>query len=173
MEIDHSILMPLAYLANGLGFSTITSPGITGIVQRLEKEGFTVFEPFAASKDLGGEIARLQQSEKNIDVLKAKLATINIEIGKRNAAAIEKSIVIIALLDGGLDLDSGVAAEIGYAAGKGKTIIGIRSDFRVSGDNYGSTVNLQVEYFITRSGGTILPDIESLVRLLKRFHASK
>jgi nucleoside 2-deoxyribosyltransferase len=173
MESDHSTLMPLAYLANGLGFSTITSPALAGLVQRLEKEGLTVFEPFAAGKDLGAEIARLQQSEKNIDALKAKLTPINAEIGKRNAAAIDKSVVIVAILDGGLDLDSGVAAEIGYAAGKGKAIVALRTDFRISGDNYGSALNLQVEYFIVKSGGAIVTDVEALVRVLKRFHPSK
>ncbi|NMC04317.1 MAG: hypothetical protein GYA24_03850 [Candidatus Lokiarchaeota archaeon] len=165
--------MPAVYLANGLGFTTLAAPAITGIVQRLEKEGFSIFEPFFASKDLGVEIARLQQFEKNLDLLKEKLAIINSEIGKRNALAIEESSVVVAVLDGGLDLDSGVAAEIGYASGKGKPIVGLRTDFRLAGDNFGSVVNLQVEYFITRNGGMILPDVDSLVQFLKRLLPSK
>jgi nucleoside 2-deoxyribosyltransferase len=156
------------YLANGLGFSAITSPAVAAIKARLEQHGFTVFEPFSASKDLGAEIVKLQQSEKNIDILKEKLAAINVKIGKRNAIAIEKSMFIVAILDGGFDVDSGVAAEIGYAAGKSRPIIGLRTDFRPGGDNPGAVVNLQVEYFITRSGGSIVPSVDALIQALSR-----
>ena len=48
------------------------------------------------------------------------------------------------------------AAEIGYALAKGKPIVGYRGDFRLSADNEGSIVNLQVEYFIRQSGGDII-----------------
>jgi len=37
---------------------------------------------------------------------------------------------------------------IGFAFAKGKPIIGYRGDLRLSGDNDGAIVNLQVEYFI-------------------------
>jgi len=56
----------------------------------------------------------------------------------------------------GVDVDSGTAAEIGYAFAKGKPIVGYRGDFRLSADNEGSIVNLQVEYFIRQSGGDII-----------------
>ncbi len=158
--------MKRIYLANGLGFSTLTHPAIAVIAVRLGVEGIEVFEPFSASKDLGAEIARLQATEKNIDALKKKLRIINDEIGKRNTEAIERSTHVIAILDGGFDIDSGVAAEIGYAAGKGKRIIGLRTDFRPGGDNPGSAVNLQVEHFIKASGGSIVSDIEAVLSLL-------
>ena len=48
------------------------------------------------------------------------------------------------------------AAEIGYACALGKPVLGYRSDFRLSGDNEGCTVNLQVEYFIEKNGGKIV-----------------
>jgi nucleoside 2-deoxyribosyltransferase len=63
--------------------------------------------------------------------------------------------MVFAVLDG-TDVDSGTAAEIGYAFAKGKPILGYRGDFRLSADNDGSIVNLQVEYFIRASGGTII-----------------
>ena len=67
----------------------------------------------------------------------------------------------VAVLDG-TDVDSGTAAEIGYAFARGKLIVGYRGDFRLSADNEGSTVNLQVEYFIRASGGTIVERYEDL-----------
>ena len=73
------------------------------------------------------------------------------------------------MLDG-VDVDSGTAAEIGYAFARGKLIVGYRGDFRLSADNEGSVVNLQVEYFIRESGGTIVgryEDLESHLRLLR------
>ena len=59
------------------------------------------------------------------------------------------------MLDG-VDVDSGTAAEIGYGFAKGKKIVGYRGDLRLSSDNEGAIVNLQVEYFIRASGGTII-----------------
>ena len=65
---------------------------------------------------------------------------------------------MVAVLDGA-DVDSGTAAEIGYAFARGKLIVGYRGDFRLSADNEGGTVNLQVEYFIRESGGTIVEPV--------------
>lgn len=81
--------------------------------------------------------------------------------GQRNCKAIKTARLIIANLNGS-DVDSGTAAEIGFAAGYGVPIQGYRSDFRLASDNEGSIVNLQVEYFITLSGGTIARSLEEL-----------
>ncbi len=77
---------------------------------------------------------------------------------------------MLAVLDG-VDVDSGTAAEIGYAFAKCKKILGYRGDFRLSADNDGSTVNLQVEYFIRASGGTIITTIKQLNAELKKLAA--
>ena len=47
--------------------------------------------------------------------------------------AIENADAVVALLDGA-DADSGTCIEIGYAIGKGKRVIGVRTDFRVAED---------------------------------------
>ena len=156
----------MIYLANGLGFSALARGALDGIKQRLEAEGFSVFEPFEEGKELGEKISALLETEKNIDTLKEDLAKINHEIGRRNASAIDKASIVLAILDGGLDLDSGVAAEIGYGAGKGKKVFGYRTDFRSAGENPGATINLQVEFFVKQSGGNILSDIDALVKAL-------
>jgi nucleoside 2-deoxyribosyltransferase len=86
---------------------------------------------------------------------------LNVEIGGNNRAAIDRCDVVLACLDG-VDVDSGTAAEIGYAFAKGKPIIGYRGDFRLSADNEGSVVNLQVEYFIGQSGGDIISQLSEV-----------
>lgn len=95
---------------------------------------------------------------------------LNVEIGGNNRAAIDACDLVFAVLDGA-DVDSGTAAEIGYAFAKAKPIIGYRGDLRLSADNEGSVVNLQVEYFIRQSGGEIilaLAELEAALGRLKR-----
>jgi nucleoside 2-deoxyribosyltransferase len=91
---------------------------------------------------------------------------LNSEIGRNNQLAIDRSDIVFAILDG-VDVDSGTAAEIGYACAKGKPILGYRGDFRLSADNDGSTVNLQVEYFIRASGGDILTSLAAALAKLE------
>lgn len=85
-------------------------------------------------------------------------------IGKNNAEAIKKGRLVVAILDG-TDVDSGTASEIGFAANMGRPIIGYRGDFRLSADNPGSIVNLQVEYFIALNGIEIRPISTNLIEL--------
>ena len=92
---------------------------------------------------------------------------LNGRIGRNNTEAIDACDLVFAVLDG-TDVDSGTAAEIGYAYARGKTILGYRGDFRLSADNEGSTVNLQVEYFIHASGGRIITAIAELEEALAR-----
>ena len=56
--------------------------------------------------------------------------------------------------------------EIGYAFARGKRIIGYRGDFRLAADNIGSTINLQVEYFVRASGGEIATSLTELTTVL-------
>jgi nucleoside 2-deoxyribosyltransferase len=87
-----------------------------------------------------------------------------VDIGRRNAEAIDSCTLLAAHLDG-QEVDSGTAAEIGYAAAKGLTCFGLRSDLRQSGEP-GAAVNLQVEHFIVASGGRIVASLDELVRAL-------
>jgi nucleoside 2-deoxyribosyltransferase len=92
---------------------------------------------------------------------------LNVEIGQNNRVAIDRCDVVFAVLDG-VDVDSGTAAEIGYAFARGKAILGYRGDFRLSADNDGSVINLQVEYFIRQSGGDIITNFTDLGGALGR-----
>jgi len=56
--------------------------------------------------------------------------------------ALEWCDVVVAILDGS-DADSGTCIEMGYACGRGKRVIGVRTDFR-SGEDSG--LNLMVSH---------------------------
>ena len=97
---------------------------------------------------------------------------LNVEIGENNRKAIDRSTGMVACLDGS-DVDSGTASEVGYGYGKNKNnstvkyiILGYRSDFRL-GENEGTGLNLQVEYFIRASGGTIASSLGELKECAK------
>jgi nucleoside 2-deoxyribosyltransferase len=87
------------------------------------------------------------------------LAAWSLGVGRRNAELIDEADAVLAILDGP-DVDSGTAAEVGYAAARGKPIVGIREDVRQTGDNPGVTVNLQVEFFVRSTGGSIARSLE-------------
>jgi hypothetical protein len=53
-----------------------------------------------------------------------------------------------------------------------KPVTAYRGDFRSAGDNEGSIVNLQVEYFIYSSGGRIITSLNDIGEEIKRFFIS-
>jgi nucleoside 2-deoxyribosyltransferase len=87
-------------------------------------EGFQVFLP--------------QEDSNNIHVEKNRQEI----IFNKNLAALDKSDIIVAVIDGA-DVDSGTAWEIGYAYSKGKSVLGLKTDFRTLGIE--GTVNLMIE----------------------------
>jgi nucleoside 2-deoxyribosyltransferase len=153
------------YLAGPLGFSEAGREfQNNSIIPILKKLGYSYYDPWKTKLD------KKIQKVSSLDYGKRKKNEwykLNFEIGKLNTSEIDSSDIVLAVLDG-TDIDSGTAAEIGYAFAKGKKIIGYRGDFRLSADNEGSTVNLQVEYFIRSSGGTIIKTIKQLNTELKK-----
>ena len=77
------------------------------------------------------------------------LSKINVAIFESDKRLLDRSDIVIAVLDGA-DVDSGTAWEIGYAYAKGKPIIGIKSDFRFFAP--GQSVNLMIEESIKEHG---------------------
>ena len=69
---------------------------------------------------------------------------------------------VVALLDG-TQVDDGTAWEIGYAYAKGIPVIGIRTDFRKSGDTQHPCVNAMIK----GSCLAIVKDAESVLNILK------
>jgi nucleoside 2-deoxyribosyltransferase len=156
------------YVASPLGFSESGREFMySKIIPVIEKMGYLVLDPWKLTPDeLIQPVANLPYGEEK----RQKWKELNSVIGKNNAKAIEESTGLLAILDGA-DVDSGTAAEIGYASALKKPILGYRGDFRLSCDNEGAIVNLQVEYFINSNGGKIVTQINELEKELKNiFH---
>jgi nucleoside 2-deoxyribosyltransferase len=152
------------YMAGPLGFSeagrhfyhAVLLPFVRGL-------GYDVSDPWALTDPR--RIEAVQAMPYGVDRREA-WRRLNREMGASNRAAIDGAGGVVAILDG-TDVDSGTAAEIGYAFARGKLIVGYRGDFRLSADNEGGEVNLQVEYFIRESGGTIVTRYEDLASSLE------
>ena len=143
--------MKKIYIAGPLGFSEACRDFYYGRLLPIVKEsGFEVLDPWDTEIEIPSP-----EAQRNV------WDHFNMLVGERNRKAIESSDGMFAVLDG-TDVDSGTASEIGYAFALGKKILGYRGDFRLTGDNPGSTVNLQVEYFIRKSGGRIVRSAEEL-----------
>jgi nucleoside 2-deoxyribosyltransferase len=153
------------YLAGPLGFSEAGRFYQDRVlIPRVEALGYEIINPWKLTEQ--NKIDAVQAMPYGPERRRA-WQTLNVEIGGNNRAGIDRSDLIVAVLDG-TDVDSGTAAEIGYGFAKGKTIVGYRGDFRLSADNEGSLVNLQVEYFIRQSGGTIVTTLDDLVGTLTK-----
>lgn len=153
------------YLASPLGFSEAGRHFYyKKLIPAVRQTGYEVLDPWKlAPLDKIQKVLEMRYGDEKRTVWKK----LNMEIGENNKDAIDRSSGILAVLDGA-DADSGTAAEIGYGFAIGKTILGYRGDFRLSADNEGGIVNLQVEYFIRASGGTIVTEIDKLRDELKR-----
>ncbi len=154
------------YLASPLGFAASTHGFMRELAAAL-REVIEVTNPWDDQR-FAEEFAQLR-SEDSVTVRDGRLAEINTELGRKNTDGIDAADGVFAILDG-VDVDSGTAAEIGYAFAKGKRVAGLRTDFRLAGDNHGSIVNLQVQYFIERSGGEIVTTVEELIALAESFN---
>ncbi len=156
------------YVASPLGFSEVGRDFMYArIIPEIEELGYSVLDPWKLTPDeLIQPVLNLPYGEEK----REKWRELNRIIGKNNADAIRESSGLVAVLDG-IDVDSGTASEIGYAAAFGKPVLGYRGDFRLSADNDGSVVNLQVEYFINLHNGKIITQIADLQKELKSiFH---
>ncbi|WP_321420632.1 nucleoside 2-deoxyribosyltransferase domain-containing protein [uncultured Methanomethylovorans sp.] len=114
---------------------------------KLVENGFSVFLP---QEDGNDDIeTRLEVRQKNIFEMDVK--------------AIDNCEIVVAVLDGGSDVDSGTAWEIGYAYAKEKKILGIRTDFRTFGPE--GNVNLMIEVSLD----ALEKDVKGLISSLKRY----
>ena len=156
------------YLAGPLGFSEAGRRFLDQVLlPRLTRLGHIPVDPFSlTAKSQLRRANNLRSAEKR----KSEWQRLNIVIARNNVAAIDACDAVFAILDGP-DVDSGTAAEIGYAFAKRKPILGYRNDFRLSADNEGAKVNLQVEYFIRQSGGDIIEKVAEIGQALRKMRA--
>ena len=138
-------MKPRIYVASPLGFTEPTRRFYQEeLLPALVDAGFEVLDPWSATESL--ESQPLWHGSNNLQLL-------------------EQANGVLAVLDGP-DVDSGPAAEIGFAAARGIPIVGVRTDLRRSGESDSVTVNLQVEYFIMKDGGSVVRDFKSAIDAL-------
>ncbi|MCU1602092.1 MAG: nucleoside 2-deoxyribosyltransferase [Frankiales bacterium] len=143
----------LVYVASPLGFTHPTKAWYDAVlVPAVEAGGHQVLDPWSASADLFDGVTD-----------PADLAVANAAAAQRNEDLIRSCDAVLAVLDG-VDVDSGTAAEIGFAYALGKLVVGWRSDFRLAGDNAASVVNLQIEHFLR---GPVERDLETALMRLR------
>jgi nucleoside 2-deoxyribosyltransferase len=153
--IEVYVASPLGFTASGrLYWRDVVEPSLRAAgVDPLDPWDAESAGWFAAAESLG-EPART-----------GRLAEVNELVGARNAELLDRCDGVLAVLDG-VDVDSGTAAEIGYATARGRPVVGLRTDLRPGGDNSATPVNLQVAYFIRASGGSICTDVGEAVRVV-------
>lgn len=152
-----------AYIAGPLGFSEAGRMFYNEkFIPAVEALGYEILDPWKLTdQSLFEEASAIEDPQKKTLVLQR----LNRLVGTNNSEAIERCHIVIAILDGP-DVDSGTAAEIGHAYGIKKMIRGYRSDFRLSSENIGAKVNIQVEFYIRESGGGIDTSLEDLCKAL-------
>lgn len=119
------------------------------LTERIESAGYDVFLPQRDSADT-------KNMRKEQDAA---------ELFRKNTEAIDRADLIIAILDGGSDVDSGTAWEIGYAYAKNIPVMGLRTDFRTLGIE--GTVNLMIEKTLIKlvySTHKLLTELENMKR---------
>ena len=149
------------YLASPLGFH---EPGrhylATVLLPRLADAGWQVLDPWV---DEGGVVGAALATAPGPERL-AALAEMSRIIGARNRRLLADATAVLAVLDGS-DIDSGVAAEIGWAAARGTPVVGWRSDFRLA-EHEASRINIQVEDFVVASGGRLVTSLDEGLAVL-------
>lgn len=152
------------YIASPFGFSEAGRAYMYGtVIPVISSLSYEILDPWKLTPaELLQSVGTMPYGPEKRDRWKE----LNKVIGANNTQAIRESDGIFAILDG-VDVDSGTAAEIGFAAALGKPIVGYRGDFRLSADNEGSTVNLQVQYFIESNGGTLITELSELAAALQ------
>lgn len=152
------------YVASPLGFTVAGRRYNDQVVlPAVRAAGFEPLDPWEGQEEPGPRVFAANDAEREA------MRDRNHEIGGSNARMIKASAGLLAILDG-YDVDSGTAAEIGYAAALGLPIVGLRSDTRISGDNEATLVNLQVEWFIRDSGGRLTTSLEDAIAALRSTH---
>ena len=145
------------YIASPMGFSESGRFFLyRKIVPVFTRNGLDIIDPWNLTP--AGLIADVKLITDYNKRLKA-WADLNNLIAENNMKGIMDSDGVFAVLDG-TDVDSGTASEIGFASAIGKPVTAYRGDFRLAGDNEGSVVNLQVAWFIYRTGGKITTSLE-------------
>jgi len=151
------------YLASPLGFAASTKLYMDELERALAGTGIEIINPWKS--DFNVAIQRANAIAAYAERV-AALGRLNTEVGRHNEESIRASDAVLAVLDG-VDMDPGTASEMGFAFALGKRVHGLRTDSRLIGDNEGSVINLQVQYWIEASGGKLVRTLDEAVAIFR------
>src|SRR4051812_4618105 len=115
---------PEIYVASPLGFTDAGRMySETVLLPAVRAAGLEPLDPW----DVEPDVLRVFALDRDDPERKRLLGDTNRLVGRRNAAMIRRATGVLAVLDGD-DVDSGTAAEIGYAAALMRPIVGLRTD---------------------------------------------
>jgi nucleoside 2-deoxyribosyltransferase len=156
-------------VAGPLGFTPYGLDEQRRVCAALRRAGFEPLDPWES--EAAALFAATRRSPPG-EERRTALAEANRFAGRLNEELIARSLLVLASLDGP-DVDSGTASEIGFAAALGRPVVGLRTDSRQAGDNEATVVNLQVEWFIVRNGGSIQRSLTDAIEALRRLAAER
>jgi nucleoside 2-deoxyribosyltransferase len=158
------------YVSSPLGFSAFGRWSMARLYEKMEAAELEVRDPWRWPSQRDSE-----PSIRTADLLGTALLSgpdsgwkVSREIAARNVTELRAAEAVLAILDG-TDVDSGVAAEVGYASAISKPVIGLRTDERNAADGSGYPVNLQVTHLIANSSqdaGLITASIDEAIDAL-------
>jgi nucleoside 2-deoxyribosyltransferase len=156
------------YLASPLGFADSTRAFMNELQRQLNAlvEVVNPWDDHRFDEEMRSALAVADRAERL-----GRLAHVNGELARANEERIRGCDAVVAVLDG-VDVDSGTASEIGFAYALGKRVYGLRTDFRLTGDNEAAVVNLQVRYFIDASGGKLVTSVDGLIEAVAAVDAT-
>jgi|ERR1700722_1351474 len=164
---------PRVYVASPLGFAATSDWYRTAISDALRDAELELLDPW---HDPGRKFEKELEAAEALPLVvdrHRELERLDKKAGRKNHRLLGRADAVLAVLDGS-DVDSGTAAEIGFATAQQIPVVGFRSDRRQTGENDGCPVNLQVTYFIKLHGGDIFDEMsDDAVSLLRRLAIRK
>jgi len=152
-----------AYLANQFGFSETGRYVLENLIKpKIQKIGISINDPFSECKEEFNieDLTKLDRYEDRINYY----VEFNKKITPINNRLMIDSDCLLAILDGGHQIDDGVASEIGYYVGIDQgPIFALRSDFR-GGENIATSINPQIMGYIIQSNGVLVEGENAIER---------
>ena len=149
------------YLASPLGFTEAGRYWTAEVLHpALARAGWGVLDPWVDETGAVGAALALPPGPERLEALRG----MGRAVGERNRRLLAEADAVLAVVDGA-DVDSGTAAEIGWAAARGCPVVGLRTDFRLS-EHEAAPINVQVEDFVLVSGGRLVPTLAAAIEAL-------
>lgn len=159
IELKENRVIKSVYLASPEGFASGHKPYLEAVKKHLrERCVVRVWDPW--EQDYSQHFTEVAK-EQTVDGRVQRNNVLAMFIGEGNADGILGVDAVLGICEGA-QVDDGTASEMGFAAGRGKRVFALRTDFRDVGDMMGVPINLQVLYWVKHTGGELFRKIEDI-----------